>query len=350
MDRLCYCTNVHAGPTLELARDNLERFACRTKSLLATSQNLGVGLWLPDQAAIEACQGETIDRFAEWLQAKGLDVFTMNGFPQGNFHQPVVKHNVYLPTWWEDSRLQYTRRLVQILSRLIPDGGVGSISTLPIAWGSPRPSNEHLVKASHHLRILAAELHAMKEKTGKEIVIAIEPEPGCCLGDAGSVRAFFARYLLRGDDREIVRRHITVCHDICHSAVMWEDQGREIQSYFDLGIRIGKVQVSSAIEMRWDEIDASDRTEAIEQLSEFAEDRYLHQTTIRSGPAGSVRLFEDLPKLLGTGSTGQAGLTDAERSKFAKEHGEFISMCLSLPREFDTFERLSQKSARVPTF
>ncbi len=85
MDRLCYCTNVHAGPTLELARDNLERFACRTKSLLATSQNLGVGLWLPDQAAIEACQGETIDRFAEWLQAKGLDVFTMNGFSSGKF-------------------------------------------------------------------------------------------------------------------------------------------------------------------------------------------------------------------------------------------------------------------------
>ncbi len=121
-----------------------------------------------------------------------------------------------------------------------------------------------------------------------------------------------------GDDREIVRRHITVCHDICHSAVMWEDQGREIQSYFDLGIRIGKVQVSSAIEMRWDEIDAAERTEAIEQLSEFAEDRYLHQTTIRSGPAGSVRLFEDLPRLLETGSAGQAGLTDAERSKFCQ--------------------------------
>ena len=214
MDHICYCTNVHAGPTLELARANLERFACRTKALLAKPNPLGIGLWLPDQAASEACQGSALDEFAEWLRANELDVFTMNGFPQGNFHQAVVKHQVYMPTWWEESRLEYTRRLVQILARLLPDGGVGSISTLPIAWGSPRPAADLLQKAADRLRRIATELHKLYEQTGKEIVIAIEPEPGCCLGDAGSVRAFFARYLLRGDDREVVRRHITVCHDV----------------------------------------------------------------------------------------------------------------------------------------
>lgn len=72
----------------------------------------------------------------------------------------------------------------------------------------------------------------------------------------------------------------------------------ELQAYRDIGIRVGKVQVSSAVQVDWDLLDDAGKRRAWEQLSHFGENRYLHQTTVRSGPAGSVRLFEDLKSLM----------------------------------------------------
>jgi hypothetical protein len=145
---------------------------------------------------------------------------------------------------------------------------------------------------------LAETLHRTREETGRTILVAIEAEPGCLLGDCASLRKFFQRYLFQGPHATNNQRYLTVCHDVCHSAVMREDQGLELQAYRDLGIRIGKVQVSSAIEVDWDMMIGDDKAIALNQLTSFAEDRYLHQTTVRSGPAGSVRLIEDLPELI----------------------------------------------------
>jgi hypothetical protein len=60
----------------------------------------------------------------------------MNGFPYGDFHEPVVKHKVYQPTWYEPARWKYTLQLAEILNQLLLPGVEGSISTLPIAWPS----------------------------------------------------------------------------------------------------------------------------------------------------------------------------------------------------------------------
>lgn len=296
--KIGYCTNVHAGIDLETAKANLLKHACVARDAANWSGPLGVGLWLAEPAAREAAQGDNPAKLRDWLVEHGLDAFTMNGFPQGNFHEPIVKHRVYLPTWWDPSRLEYTRNLVRILSVLIPEGGTGSISTLPIAWGMPRVSKYHLVEAAEQFSKLAEDLAKVEEEQGRQIVIAIEPEPGCEIGDASTMRSFFQRYLLNRPDAERIRKYITVCHDICHAAVMREDQGRELKSYVELGMRIGKVQVSSAILVEWDLLKNEEKILAFEQLKAFAEDRYLHQTTTRSGPAGSVRLHEDLPRLI----------------------------------------------------
>ena len=60
---------------------------------------------------------------------------------------------------------------------------------------------------------------------------------------------------------------------------------------------MGKVQVSSAIQVRWQRLDASEQQQALEQLSQFAEDRYLHQTLVVDSD-GNRRLIEDLPLVL----------------------------------------------------
>ncbi len=64
---------------------------------------------------------------------------------------------------------------------------------------------------------------------------------------------------------------------------MREDQGLQLQAYREAGIRIGKVQVSSAVQVDWDLLNEEGKKLAWDQLAQFGEERYLHQTTVRSG-------------------------------------------------------------------
>src|SRR5262245_4197092 len=103
-----YCTNVHAGSDLDQTRANLERYALAVKHLASPDEPMGVGLWLSASAARQLRAENRIEEWAEWLRTVGLVPFTLNGFPFGDFHQRVVKHQVYHPTWAEPARLQYT--------------------------------------------------------------------------------------------------------------------------------------------------------------------------------------------------------------------------------------------------
>jgi hypothetical protein len=172
----------------------------------------------------------------------------------------------------------------------------GSISTLPIAWSEPWPAEDLLHAAAKRLREVAARLARLEAEHGRVISICLEPEPGCVLQRSEDVVWFFEKYLLADDDEAAVRRHLRVCHDVCHAAVMFESQADVLRRYRDRGIDVGKVQVSAAIEAPLDRFDESQRREALLQLREFAEDRYLHQTVIRG--AGGDRFFEDLPEAL----------------------------------------------------
>jgi hypothetical protein len=77
---------------------------------------------------------------------------------------------------------------------------------------------------------------------------------------------------------------------------MFEEQPDVLRRYHVRGIEVGKVQVSAAIEAPLARLGDSERSEALRQLREFAEDRYLHQTVIRG--AGGDRFYEDLPQAL----------------------------------------------------
>src|SRR4051794_8818385 len=87
-----YCTNVHAGAGLDQTRANLERYALAVKRLASPDRPMGVGLWLSAPAARQLLEERRVGEFAAWLREVGLVPFTLNGFPFGDFHQPVVKH------------------------------------------------------------------------------------------------------------------------------------------------------------------------------------------------------------------------------------------------------------------
>jgi len=315
-DRVGYCTNVHAGVDMAAIRQTLLThaawIAAHRRSSGVSDQPLPVGLWIPASAAGEMIAGDGVEQFADWMVQHDLTPLTINGFPYDNFHLPVVKHRVYRPAWWETARLDYTVQLAELLDRLMsrvtPHGGseqpaIGSISTLPLGWpgrlglseGSLATGSgiDNVARAGANLRLLADRLHELEQRTGRRMVVAIEPEPGCLLDRYDDIVGFFAKELPEANHR----RHLTVCHDICHSAVMFESQSKAIAAYAKAGITIGKVQVSSAIDLPLAAMTDSQRRAAIGELFSFAEDRYLHQTGVVD-QAGEFRLVEDLPQWL----------------------------------------------------
>ena len=301
--RLGYCTNVHAGATLAAVKANLAQHACAVRERVCPGEPLGIGLWLPEDAAREIADDAA--PFAEWLGAHGLDVFTFNGFPQGDFHDGVVKHAVYAPTWADEARLDYTLRLARILGAIVRAGEAASISTLPLGW-RPAMTGHDVELAAHHLRTCAAALARLEAETGRLIHVDLEPEPGCVLDRSDDVVRFFRDHLLPGGDEATIRRHVRVCHDVCHAAVMVESQDAALHAYAAAGIAVGKVQLSCALVAPFDGLAPEERAAAWRELGAFHEPRYLHQTTVvdRDGTTGAARErhFEDLPAAMAGGA------------------------------------------------
>lgn len=296
-DKIGYCTNVHAGPTLATMQQQLSQHACSVKAQASPTKTMGIGLWFAAEAAKELSESaEKLNEVAKWLANEGLLPFTLNGFPYGNFHQEVVKHQVYLPVWGDARRTEYTCRLADILHKLLPAGETGSISTLPIAWGTPELSEGEWQAAAREFAVVAKHLHKLEQETGRLIHVCIEPEPGCALDTAEDLVGFFQKYLFQAAPEAVVRRHLRICHDVCHSMVMFEEQAHALKAYHSAGIDVGKVQVSSAVLLKLDELAVSERKLALEQLSKFVEPRYLHQTVVRQD--GKTHFFEDLPLAL----------------------------------------------------
>ena len=300
MTRIAYGTNALAGRTLAETESALATHVAAAREALGF-ERLAIGLWLPASVLAELPDRDATRRFRDRLAALGLETLTLNGFPYGDFHQEIVKLEVYEPSWARPERLAYTRRLAETLVDLVPDGTTdASISTLPIGW-RPKFTNEgcgsSVGLATAQLESLATELARIEERTGTRVHVDLEPEPGCVLDRAEHVVELFDR-ALRPTASLDPRRYLGVCHDVCHSAVMFEEQADAIRLYREAGLAIGKVQVSSAVETRLD--DAAQRA----ALAEFVERRYLHQTTVRNGEAPVA--YDDLPAALASAPRGLA--------------------------------------------
>ena len=290
---LGYCTNVHAGAGADAMFANLRSHALGVKQRVAPHRPMGVGLWLSARAASELLRDRRVPEVRDFLLSHGLLPFTFNGFPHGDFHEPVVKHRVYHPAWDRPERLAYTLDLARILAELLEPGDEGSISTLPLGWRGELDGAGY-ARCVEQLRELAVELDRLEERTGRSVHVDLEPEPGCVLDRAGDVVKLFERL----GEASAVRRRLRVCHDICHSAVMFEPQREAFAAYRDAGVLVGKVQVSSAVRLDFEALDAPARVRALNELRAFDERRYLHQTCVCAAEGGPVSFFEDLPLAL----------------------------------------------------
>ena len=311
---LTYCTNIHPADGWTAVFENLKRYAPPLKARFSPDAPFGIGLRLSAREARELRQhgpGE----LRKFLDDHGLYVAIINGFPHGAFHGTVVKADVYAPDWRDPARVRYTTDLIEILRSLLPDGMEGGISTAPLSYkpwmatAEPGAWNE----VTRNVARIAAALARVRAEDGRIIHLDIEPEPDCALETSGETIEFFSRQLLPvgapllardlgiAEDmaRTALLEHVQVCFDCCHFAVEYEDPLRALDTLRAAGIKIGRVQLSSALKVPFP-ADRQQCAEAATRLHAFADPVYLHQVVER-GPA--LRRFPDLGEALHSAGT-----------------------------------------------
>ncbi|MFI9615045.1 metabolite traffic protein EboE [Streptomyces sp. NPDC052023] len=287
---LAYCTNVHPAETLDGVLAQL-RDHCEPVRRRLGRDRLGIGLWLArDAAHALVTDPSALRTLRTELDRRGLEVVTLNGFPYEGFGAEEVKYRVYKPDWADPERLEHTTALARVLAGLLPDDVTeGSISTLPLAWRTPR-DNRRSGAAHDALRTLGERLDALQELTGRSLRVGLEPEPGCVVETTGDAIAPLTA---------IAHDRIGICVDTCHLATSFEDPHTALDALTRAGVPVVKSQLSAALHAEHPHLP-----EVREALAAFDEPRFLHQT--RTTTAAGLRGTDDLGAALE-----DAGLPDA---------------------------------------
>ncbi len=283
---LAYCTNIHRGETWPETLEALEKYTLAVKREVCPDGPYAIGLRLGAAAAQALMDARTRLDFQRWLDRQGCYVFTINGFPYGQFHGTRVKEQVFQPDWSTADRVDYTQALFAILADLLPPGVSGSVSTVP-------GSHKELIRDAKHEQDLTANLKAMggwiarlSDRRGLDLHLGIEPEPLGYIENTAETLRFFEGL---GGGEEI-RRCLGVNYDTCHLAVEFEDGAPGLDLLEERGIRLSKLHLSSALRVPC-------VPPLLKRLQAFQEDTYFHQTIARR-PDGSLRRFRDLPEAL----------------------------------------------------
>lgn len=288
--QLAYCTNVHRGETWAETFAALEQHTLRVKERIQPKGRYAIGLRLSDQASRELSDPQALLKFQRWLDQHDCYVFTINGFPFGQFHGTRVKENVYRPDWTDPRRLEYTNRLFDLLAQLVPIGIEGSVSTLPGSFKDFITSPEQERAIRNNFWSCVKHVAEVSERANRQLHLGVEPEPFGWFENTKETLAFFDQMRDEHTNDARLRTHLGVNYDACHFAIEFEDPAQAVMAFQERGIRLSKIHLSNALRLR--------PTQAsLKQLAAFAEEVYLHQVIV-SGTDGSLTRFRDLAPAL----------------------------------------------------
>ena len=285
---LAYCTNIHRGEGWNETFHGLNEYTLKVKEKVSQSDPFAIGLRLGYKAALELSEtgSRNLDEFIKWLDHNNCYIFSINGFPYGQFHGSRVKEQVYSPDWTFDSRVEYTNLLFDILAKILPSGMSGSVSTLPGSFkefiqDDIRQGNviiENLARCGKHINDLI-------EKTGKDLHLGLEPEPLGWFENTPETLSFFKRFRnIHGDEFDNV---IGVNYDTCHLAIEYENAKESLLLLKNNNIKISKIHLSSALKLKPNQ-------QTVDSLKEYQDDVYLHQVIAKLQNGDLIR-FKDLP-------------------------------------------------------
>jgi hypothetical protein len=308
LGHLTYCTNIHAGESWPDVFASVQRHLPEIKAEVSPEAPFGVGLRLSAAAATALRDPAVFDELQDFLTAGDYYIFTLNGFPYGTFHGQPVKEGAYRPDWTDPLRLAYTNTLADHLANWLPSGMEGSISTVPGTfkpWATGPGADRVVASVVHNIVRHVAHLVGIHETTGRSINLCLEPEPCCLIETIGETVRLFEDQLfadaavshlarLTGLSKlasaEALRRHLGVCYDVCHAAVEFEDAHTSLAALDGAGIRISKLQLSSALRIP---VVGAD-TQA--QLHAMDEPIYMHQVV--ENRSGRLTRYLDIPEAL----------------------------------------------------
>lgn len=288
---LAYCTNIHRGETWPEIHEALRRHVLAVRDRVSPGKPYAIGLRLSDVASRELAQPEALDAFRRWLDAENCYVFTINGFPYGQFHGTRVKEQVFQPDWSTEARVDYTWRLFEILAAILPKGMEGSVSTVPGSHKELIVSPDQPAAIRQNFWRAVDRIEELSERTGKTLHLGIEPEPLGWIEDTDEALQFFIDMAAeRPGQEKKLQRYLGVNYDTCHFAVEYEDAMRSLDCFHAAGIRISKLHLSSALKVK-------PTVDSLAALGAFADDTYFHQTIARRSDGELVR-YRDLPEAL----------------------------------------------------
>ena len=285
---LAYCTNVHPAESWLETWETLRTHTLEVRDAVSPDKPFAIGLRLSARAAREVLAGDKLGQFQNWLSDENCYVFTINGFPYGDFHNTRVKEQVYRPDWSTAERLSYTFDLFEIIAELAPEESGGSVSTLP---GSFKDFDADEFEMFQNLEAAALRLEELSLKTGKDLHLGMEPEPFGHFENTEETLAFFGRFWKWSERVDLLKRRIGINYDTCHFALQFEDCTNSLAQLTESGLRISKLHLSNALSV--DPESVAVRT----QLEEFVEPTYLHQVLVAKDGDVTER-FTDLPQAL----------------------------------------------------
>jgi hypothetical protein len=309
---LTYCTNIHAGESWPDHFAALQNYFPSIKNQASPKSPMGIGLRLSNEASMELIKEENLNNFKQWLQENNAYVFTMNGFPYGNFHRTKVKENVHTPDWLTEGRVAYTNRLFNILVSLLPDGMDGGVSTNPISYRHWFQTPEKLQAAkksgTENMIRIVENLIQIHKNTGKILHLDVEPEPDGMLETGDEFIHWFENDLLKTgiplierklnisseEAEESIRQHLRLCYDVCHFAIGYESHQKVIQQLLQCKIKVGKIQISAALKAL---INPENKSKIKESFVHFNEPTYLHQVVAKMNDEKLLR-YPDLPEAI----------------------------------------------------
>jgi hypothetical protein len=307
LGQLTYCLNIHPAETWAEARAALTGPVKAVKDAVCPDVAFAVGLRFSAIAVEELAEAEALEDLKAIIAENDYRAITVNGFPYGPFHGTRVKEDVYQPDWRTADRLAYTTALAELMAQIGPAGEPISLSTVP---GTFKPLGKGAEEAmADRLLRAAAYCCELERSHGKQVAIAIEPEPFCFLETIAETVAYFGSHLYSpaacekfaqwtgmtaAEAAEAIPRHLGLCYDVCHAAVEYEDPAASLAALRDAGIPVHKLQLSAALRVA--SVDAAAR----EALRAFDEPTYLHQVIARRD--GVLTPVSDLPEALARGA------------------------------------------------
>jgi sugar phosphate isomerase/epimerase len=299
---LTYSTLVHPGDTWDEMWDSLKTYVPAVKERVCPNDPFGVSLRLSGSSAQTLTDApEKREELKRFLGENDMYLYTVNAFPHGPFKNTVVKEQVYEPDWRTDTRAEYTMQVADILAEVAAEHVNPSIQTPPLGF-KPRVTGPEVVEAytSQTLRVIA-HLARLKERTGRTVTLALEPEPFCYLETTDEAIEYFKTHLYTDESaqrlsdqlgitaaaaHDTLRRHLGMVFDICHQAVEFEDSSESLQKIVDAGIPIFKLQEAAALWVP----DVSQKI--VDVLKKYADSIYLTQTVEKKD--GKLKRFLNL--------------------------------------------------------